>query len=160
MALVTAPALKTPLYALSIREVARRIAIGELSGEAYTGALLDRIAQLEPEIHAWVTLDGAAALEAARRLDEKRDTGHFLGPLHGLPIGVKDILLTRGVPTRMGSMAYANYIPDHNAEIVDRLEAAGGFSLGKTVTTECAFMVPNAVAQARRGKGARQGTEP
>ncbi len=142
MALAPTPVLKTPLHALAIKEVARRLAIGELTSEAYTRALLARIQETEPSVQAWAWLDAEHALNAARKLDAKRATGHFLGPLHGLPIGVKDILLTGGVPTGMGSKIYAQYVPDHNAEVVDRLEAAGGFFLGKTVTTEFAFMVP------------------
>lgn len=142
MALAPIPVRKLPLYALPLKEAARRIAIGELSSETYTLALLARIREQEPEVQAWAWLDEQHALEAARKLDSKRAAGSFLGPLHGLPIGVKDILLTRGIPTGMGSKIYARYIPDHNAEVVDRLEAAGGFALGKTVTTEFAFMVP------------------
>ncbi len=142
MALASSPLPKLALHALGLKEVARRVAIGELSSEAYTQALLARIKEKEPEIQAWAWMDAEHALEAARKLDAKRRAGSFLGPLHGLPIGVKDILLTRGVPTGMGSKIYARYVPDHNAEVVDRLEAAGGFFLGKTVTTEFAFMVP------------------
>lgn len=143
MAQPSAPTPKLPLHALPLREAARRIAIGELSSETYTRALLERIAQKESVVQAWAWLDEGRAMEAARRLDAKRAAGGFLGPLHGLPIGVKDILLTRGIPTRMGSRIYERYIPDHSAEVVDRLEAAGAFTLGKTVTTEFAFMVPN-----------------
>lgn len=143
MAKASTPAPRTPPHALSLREAAHRLAIGELSSAQYTRALLDRIAEREPGVQAWVWIDADHALECARRLDAKREAGGFLGPLHGLPIGVKDILLTRGIPTRMGSPIYEHYVPDHNAEIVDRLEAAGAFTLGKTVTTEFAFMVPN-----------------
>ncbi len=142
MVLAPSPSPKLPLHALGLKEIARRIAIGELSSEAYTQALLARIQVKEPEVQAWAWMDAEHALQAARKLDAKRAAGSFLGPLHGLPIGVKDILLTRGVPTSMGSKIYKRYVPGHNAEVVDRLEAAGGFSLGKTVTTEFAFMVP------------------
>ncbi|MFN0316613.1 MAG: amidase, partial [Burkholderiales bacterium] len=142
MALAPRSSTKLPLHAQGLKEVAHRIAIGELSSVAYTQALIARIKEKEPEIQAWAWMKSDHALAAARKLDAKRAAGSFLGPLHGLPIGVKDILLTRGVPTGMGSKIYEHYVPDHNAEVVDRLEAAGGFSLGKTVTTEFAFMVP------------------
>jgi len=138
------PLANVPLHALGLKEIARRIAIGELTSEDYTRALLARIREKEPEIHAWAWLDESRLLEAARKADAKRRAGSFLAPLHGLPIGVKDILYTRDVPTGMGSKIYANYLPDQNADVVDRLEAAGGFVLGKTVTTEFAFMVPAA----------------
>ena len=65
------------------------------------------------------------------------------GPCTGVPIGVKDIIATRGVPTGMGSPIYADYVPEQNAEVVDRLHAAGAFAMGKTVTTEFAFLVPS-----------------
>ncbi|MBM3396135.1 MAG: amidase [Betaproteobacteria bacterium] len=133
----------TPLHALPLREAARRIAIGDLSSERYTRALLARIEELDAQVQAWAWLDPAHALACAGRLDGRRAAGSHLGPLHGLPIGVKDILLTRAIPTRMGSAVYEHFVPEHSAEIVDRLEAAGAFTLGKTVTTEFAFMVPN-----------------
>lgn len=143
MAKASVPPPQLPPHTLSLREAARRIAIGELSSEQYTRALLARIDEWEPRVQAWAWLDAGRALEAARRLDARRAAGSFLGPLHGLPIGVKDLLLTRGIPTGMGSPIYRDYVPDHNADIVDRFESAGAFTLGKTVTTEFAFMVPN-----------------
>ncbi|MSQ60624.1 MAG: amidase [Betaproteobacteria bacterium] len=143
MALAPTQSSKLPLYAMSLKEAAHRLALGELTSEAYTLALLARIEEKEPEIRAWAWMDQDHALDAARKLDARRAAGSFLGTLHGLPVGVKDIFLTRGVTTSMGSKIYSGYVPSHNAEVVDRLEAAGGFSLGKTVTTEFAFMVPS-----------------
>jgi Asp-tRNA(Asn)/Glu-tRNA(Gln) amidotransferase A subunit family amidase len=130
------------LYRLSLAEAARRIAVGDMTSETYTRGLLLRVRELDDSVQAWAWLDPAHAIGRARDADDRVRAGRTPGPLHGMPIGVKDIVATRGVPTGMGSPIYSDYVPEQNAEVVDRLHAAGAFVMGKTVTTEFAFMVP------------------
>lgn len=130
------------LYRLSLTEAARRIAVGDMTSETYTRGLLLRVRELDDSVQAWAWLDPAYAIARARDADERVRAGRTPGPLHGMPIGVKDIIATRGVPTGMGSPIYRDHVPEQNAEVVDRLHAAGAFVMGKTVTTELAFMVP------------------
>ena len=132
----------TELYKLTLREAAERIRSGRLTSTDYTKGLLARIVALEQDVQAWqwLSLDRAVTLAArAGQADGPRRAAH---PLHGIPIGVKDILYTAGIPTEMGCRAYAGYVPDETADVVKRLEAAGAIVLGKTVTTEAAYMVP------------------
>ena len=130
--------LSTPAYALTLRAAARAIRDGATTSVAHTRALLDRIAATEAEVQAWTHLDPDAALRAAAA----RDALGPAGPLAGIGVGVKDIIATAGAPTQMGSPIYAGARPAYDAECVARLERAGGFVLGKTVTTEFAFMQP------------------
>ncbi|MCW5627014.1 MAG: amidase, partial [Burkholderiales bacterium] len=137
----------TKPYALGLREAAEAIASGAITSEALTRVCLDRIDALEPEVRAWVWLDRERALSAAREADrlhaERGTAGGSRFELLGVPIGVKDIIETRGVPTGMGSAAYDGWVPQRSALLLDLLDATGAFMLGKTVTTEFAFMVPN-----------------
>jgi Asp-tRNA(Asn)/Glu-tRNA(Gln) amidotransferase A subunit family amidase len=125
-------------HALSLAAAADAIHGGELTSEAYTRALLERIEATDRGVHAWAHLDGASALRAARECD----AGARTGPLTGIGIGVKDIIATKNYPTEFGSPIYAGALSSYDAECVARLERAGGFVLGKTVTTEFAFMEP------------------
>jgi Asp-tRNA(Asn)/Glu-tRNA(Gln) amidotransferase A subunit family amidase len=131
-----------PLHTLSLIEVVKGIENRQFTSEEYTQALLARIASLDEEIRAWTWLDPAEAIKAARLSDRRLQSGGAPGPLQGLPIGVKDIFATAGVPTEMGSRAFAGHIPTKSARVIERLEAQGAFVLGKTVTTECAFLFP------------------
>jgi Asp-tRNA(Asn)/Glu-tRNA(Gln) amidotransferase A subunit family amidase len=131
------------LFRLSLVEAVRRLASGELSSEAYTRSLLARIDKLDRSIEAWEALDRERAIELAREADRRLKAGRTPGALHGMPVAVKDIIDVRGLVTSMGSPIYQRYLPEMNAEVVDRLHAAGAFVLGKTVTTEFAFMIPN-----------------
>jgi Asp-tRNA(Asn)/Glu-tRNA(Gln) amidotransferase A subunit family amidase len=131
-----------PLHTLSLIEAADGIKNRQFTSGAYTEALLARIASLDGEIRAWVWLKPEEAIKAARLSDRHLQSGGAPGPLQGVPIGVKDIFATAGVPTEMGSPAFAGHIPDKSAKIIERIEARGGFVMGKTVTTECAFLSP------------------
>jgi Asp-tRNA(Asn)/Glu-tRNA(Gln) amidotransferase A subunit family amidase len=131
------------LYSLGLAEAVRRLASSEMTSEAYTRALLVRVDQLEERVQAWQTLDKERALEVAREADRRILAGRTPGTLQGVPVAVKDIIDVRGMVTSMGSPIYERYVPETNAEVVDRLHAAGAFALGKTVTTEFAFLVPN-----------------
>jgi Asp-tRNA(Asn)/Glu-tRNA(Gln) amidotransferase A subunit family amidase len=128
------------LHALSLVDAAGRLARGELAAADYAGALLARVAATDAAIGAWACLDVGHVKRAAGALDA-RDAGGR-GPLHGIPVGVKDIVDTFALPTRMGSPAFDDYEADADAECVARLCSAGGYVFGKTVTTELAFMHP------------------
>jgi Asp-tRNA(Asn)/Glu-tRNA(Gln) amidotransferase A subunit family amidase len=120
--------------------VARLIARGETSSEEVVRACLERIAQRDPVVRAWAHLDPDAALAQARAADasERRS------PLHGVPVGVKDIIDTRDLPTECGSPIHAGRRPAADAVCVARLRDAGAVILGKTTTTELAYLHPAA----------------
>lgn len=128
-------------YALTLARAIDALSSGELSCTALTQSLLDRIDATDANVQAWAWLDREHALVAARARDARRSSGGG-SRLEGVPIGVKDIVATAGMPTQMGSPIYAGAIPAHDAECVARLDRAGGMVLGKTVTTEFAFMQP------------------
>jgi len=130
---------------LSVRAAAQEIAAGRLSAEALAAACLDRIAAREPVVGAWHYLDPAAALAAARR----RDAEPPRGPLHGIPIGVKDLIETADMPTGYGSAIYEGHRPAADAACVALARAAGAVVLGKTVTTEFACFTAGKTANPR-----------
>ena len=118
-----------------------------LEARALTSAALieravRRYAETEPQIHAFVWLDAARAQRLAAASDERRRSGGTVGPLEGIPIGVKDIFDTAGIPTENGSALFAGRVPDVTCPAVSAAEAAGAIVLGKTVTAELAFMTP------------------
>lgn len=123
-------------------ELRDRLASGALRAADLVRACLARIAELEPQIGAWAWIDNDHALAQAERLDQWRQSGRPLGPLHGLPVGLKDVIDTKGIPTENGTPIDAGRVPAEDAWIVARLRAAGAIILGKTVTTECAFLHP------------------
>ena len=119
---------------LSVRDAAQEIASGRLTAEALASACLDRIAAREAVVGAWHYLDRDAALAAARQ----RDAEPPRGPLHGMPIAVKDLIDTADMPTGYGSPIYEGHRPAADAACVALARAAGAVALGKTVTTEFA----------------------
>ena len=123
-------------------EIAADIAAGKVTALAVTEACLARIAADEPRIQAFAHLDPEHARAQARALDERKRAGRPLGPLHGVPVAVKDIVDTADFPTEHGSVIHAGRRPLHDAAIVARLRAAGAVLLGKTVTTEFACFTP------------------
>jgi aspartyl-tRNA(Asn)/glutamyl-tRNA(Gln) amidotransferase subunit A len=130
------------LYRLTATDAAERIRQRRLSSVAFIEALLERIDQLDPKLHAWVTVDREGALDTARQADEDLRTRGPRGPLHGVPIGVKDIFNVTGLPTAAGSRIYRDFVPQEDATSIARLKAQGAIVLGKTVTTEFAFIDP------------------
>jgi Asp-tRNA(Asn)/Glu-tRNA(Gln) amidotransferase A subunit family amidase len=130
------------LIALTAIEAAERIAGGEISAEEYTGACLDRIAEVDDEVHAFAHLDPNEALSQARMLDERRRNGHSLGALHGIPVAIKDIFDTADYKTECGSPLLKGRQPMRDATAVSRLRAAGAVIIGKTVSTEFAYFHP------------------
>ena len=125
-------------WALSALAAAQAIAAGTLTSEALVRSCLDRVAEREPASHAWVYLDPQSALAEARA----RDAVPAMGPLHGIPVGVKDMFDTAEMPTAYGSAIYEGHTPTRDAGVVRELRAAGAVILGKTVTTEFAYRRP------------------
>ena len=130
------------LAALSAIEARDRLASGAMRATELTDALLEQIAARDPEIDAFAFLDPEQARSAAKAADDYRGTGRALGPLHGLPVGVKDIIDTADMPTENGTPIDAGRRPNRDATIVTKLRAAGAIVFGKTVTTEFASMHP------------------
>src|SRR5213082_1255946 len=130
------------LIHLTASEAAAEIARGAISAEDYTRACLERIEALDGEIKAFTHLDRDHALAQARALDERRAQGAPIGPLHGIPLAVKDIIDTADYPTELGSPLAAGRRPWKDATVVAKLRAAGAVIIGKTVTTEFAYFHP------------------
>jgi len=132
--------MKGDLHLLSAVDAADAIRAGRLSSEALVQACLDRIG--DDAIHAWTFLDPDLALVQAREMDRIRKSGRATGTLHGVPVGVKDIIDTRFMPTECGSAIFAGRQPETDAIVVNRLREAGAVIMGKTKTTEMAFAHP------------------
>lgn len=130
------------LLGLSAVELRDRLASGALKAVDLAKACLDRIQALEPQIGAWAHLDPDHVMKQAEMADRYRATGRPLGPLHGLPVGIKDIIDTAKMPTENGTAIDSGRIPAEDAFVVARLKAAGAIIMGKTVTTELAYIHP------------------
>ncbi len=127
---------------LSASEAAQRIRDGVLTSEELVQSCLERIRTLEPKVQAWTFLDEEHALAQARAADEFKRSGEPIGPLHGVPVGLKDIIDTADMPTENGTVLHKGRTPRDDAAVVAMLRAAGAVILGKTVTTECAYFHP------------------
>jgi Asp-tRNA(Asn)/Glu-tRNA(Gln) amidotransferase A subunit family amidase len=128
------------LHRLPLVDALARLRSGELSASVYAEALLARLHATDDDVGAWAFVDDDAVRREAQRLDAT--PAPHRGPLFGVPVGLKDIIHTRALPTRMGSQAFEGFAAPDDAECVVRLAAAGAYPLGKTVTTELAFMHP------------------
>lgn len=128
--------------ASDILTAARALRSGESNVSALVEAALRRIATFDERIHAWVSVDTIGARAAAVALAEEARRGAWRGPLHGIPLGIKDIVDVVGWPTQAGSPIRASHMAARDATIVERLRAAGAIILGKTVTTEFASFDP------------------
>ena len=127
------------LHYLSLDEVARRLKARKLSSVEATKAILDRIDTLDPKLKAYATVTRDRALADAKARDAETAAGKSLGPLHGVPIAVKDLCNTEGVPTAGGMAIHKNNVPVKDATVVARLKQAGAVILGKLQMTEGAF---------------------
>jgi Asp-tRNA(Asn)/Glu-tRNA(Gln) amidotransferase A subunit family amidase len=132
----------TNLHSISATEAARLIRDGLISSQQLVEACLARVQEIDPQVQAWSFLEADHALTQARAADEWRLSGRPCGPLHGLPVGVKDIFDTADMPTEYGSTIYTGNTPSRDAAAVARLRAAGAVIMGKTVTTEFAYFSP------------------
>jgi Asp-tRNA(Asn)/Glu-tRNA(Gln) amidotransferase A subunit family amidase len=111
---------------------------GSLSAEMLTEACIERVAAVDAQVQAWAFFDPEHARAQARALDQRRKEGKPLGPLHGLPVGIKDIIDTTDMPTEDGTVLHAGRRPMRDAAVVAMLRGAGAVIFGKTVTTEMA----------------------
>jgi aspartyl-tRNA(Asn)/glutamyl-tRNA(Gln) amidotransferase subunit A len=132
------------LTGLGVAETAEAIAGGQVSAIDVVESALAQIAATDAVIGAWVTVDADRSRARARALDEGRAAGRVPGPLHGVPIGIKDIIDVAGLPTTSGAAPFAHSRPMADARLVARLRAAGAVILGKTVATEFAYKDPAA----------------
>jgi len=130
------------IHHLTLAQAATRIRSGDLSPVDLVEGLLEHLHKLEPSLQAWVTVDHDGVREAARHAESALREDRALGPLHGIPVGVKDIFYTAGLQTTACSKLFANFVPRYDATAVARLRRAGAIILGKTVTTELAARVP------------------
>lgn len=132
----------TDLADLSAMEARARLARAEISALEMVESCLARIDARENEVQAWTFLDPDYARQQALHLDEWRTSGRAIGPLHGLPVGIKDIIDVEGMPTENGTPIDRGRKPVQDAAIVTRLRQAGAIIMGKTVTTELAVFHP------------------
>lgn len=130
------------LYELTACDAARSIRAGTISSEELVRASLARIAVVNPGIEAWAFLDVEYALEQARQADRLRTEGKSLGPLHGVPVGIKDVFDTADMPTENGTILHAGRQPVADATVVALLRQTGAIVLGKTVCTELGLVAP------------------
>jgi Asp-tRNA(Asn)/Glu-tRNA(Gln) amidotransferase A subunit family amidase len=132
----------TQLNWLSASDAARAIRDGAISAEQLMQACLARVHEVDPQVQAWTYLDEKHALAQAKARDRDKSEGQPVGPLHGIPVGIKDIFDTCDMPTEDGTVLHAGRTPAHDATVVALLRAAGAVIMGKTVTTECATYAP------------------
>ena len=130
---MTTPLIQNPG---SIRDLSAAMAKGEITAEALVRRYLDRIAAIDGHVKAWIHVLADVALAEARALDAERKAGKLRGPLHGIPVGIKDVIDVRGLPTRANSPSRADIAPaSADATVVAHLRAAGAIILGKLHTT-------------------------
>ena len=121
---------------MTAKELVRRMRAKDVSAREVMDAHLHRIEQVNPKVNAIVTLSGDQARKRAEQLDEEAAHGRFAGPLHGLPIAHKDLVETKGMRTTFGSPIFAEYVPDFDTLLVERIRRAGAIAIGKTNTPE------------------------
>ena len=126
----------------SALQMAHMVREGETTSVALVTEAFDRIEKTDDQLRAWVWLDRDRALATAKNMDQLYHSGHALGQMHGVPIGLKDIIDTADMPTECGSSALVGRQPKVDAMLVSRLKRAGAVILGKTATTPFAFMDP------------------
>jgi len=129
----------TELFELNAAETAAAVAGGRASAVEVAQAHLDRIADVDPQIRAFLHVDTAGALAAAKAVDDRRSAGEPLGPLAGVPLAMKDVVVTKGLPTTSGSKILQGWVPPYDATITRRVLEAGIVMLGKTNMDEFAM---------------------
>ncbi|RKU38468.1 Asp-tRNA(Asn)/Glu-tRNA(Gln) amidotransferase GatCAB subunit A [Candidatus Poribacteria bacterium] len=130
---------ETPLHFKTITEIAEAIAAKQLSPVDVTTAMLERIAQLDGQLMSYATVMAEHAMAAAQKAERELNTGTYRGPLHGVPIAVKDLCFTKGVRTMGAAKVLADHVPTFDATVIAKLEAAGAVLLGKLNLTEGAM---------------------
>ena len=129
----------TELCVLSLEDAARLVASKQVSPVELTDATLTRIASLNPALNAFITVTEEQARAAAREAEREIAAGRYRGPLHGIPVAVKDLFATKGVRTTAGSKILRDWVPDYDATVVTKLSEAGAVGLGKLGLHEFAF---------------------
>jgi aspartyl-tRNA(Asn)/glutamyl-tRNA(Gln) amidotransferase subunit A len=128
---------------VTIAELAPQIEARKLSPVEVTAQTFARIKKHNPSINAFITLTEEAAIEQARRAEREIRTGHYRGPLHGIPYAAKDLFFTRGVATTAGSKILRDFVPDYDASVIERLREAGAILVGKAGLHELAYGITN-----------------
>jgi Asp-tRNA(Asn)/Glu-tRNA(Gln) amidotransferase A subunit family amidase len=132
----------TDLHWATATQGAKLVREGTVTARQLVEACLARISEVDPRVEAWTFLDPAHALAQAQEADEFRLSGQPVGELHGVPVGIKDIIDTADMPTENGSVLHAGRTPSRDAAVIARLREAGAIIMGKTVTTEFATRFP------------------
>jgi Asp-tRNA(Asn)/Glu-tRNA(Gln) amidotransferase A subunit family amidase len=140
------------LSELGAAEAASALSEGRISSEQLVASCLARISADEDRVRAWAFIDPAYAVQQARAADQRKREGQPLGALHGIPVGIKDIIDTRDMPTENGTVLHAGRTPVEDASVVRMLRAAGAVILGKTVTTELATYAPGKTRNPRNAE--------
>src|SRR5437762_3064497 len=123
----------------SLEDVSKQIASRQISPVELTQTMLQRIERLNPRLNAYITVTADAALDEARAAEQEIAAGKHRGPLHGVPVAIKDLFATKGVRTTAGSKLLAGWRPDEDATVVTKLRDAGATSLGKLGMHEWAY---------------------
>lgn len=134
----------THYFRYSVSEIAEAIKSKKITAVDFMESLISRINLRESELNVWANLDQENALVLADKAHKKLlKNPNSIGPLHGVPFGVKDIFFTKGIRTECGSKIFKDFIPSYNSEAVSRLQRSGAINIGKTVTTEFAGLDPS-----------------
>ncbi len=129
----------TAICESTLTDAARHLRTKAISPIELATAMLERIGRLDPTLHSYLTLTPDLAMRQARQAEQEIQAGQYRGPLHGVPVGIKDLCSTRGVKTTCASRILADWVPDHDATVVEKLAAAGAVMLGKLNMTEFAY---------------------
>jgi aspartyl-tRNA(Asn)/glutamyl-tRNA(Gln) amidotransferase subunit A len=126
----------------TITGIGRALRDGRATCVSVLEECLRQVDQWEPLVHAWVLVDRGGALKQAQECDTELNAGNDRGPLHGIPVGIKDLIDVQGLPTACGAKRWAHHVADSDAEVVKKLRVAGGVIMGKTITTPYAWIDP------------------
>jgi aspartyl-tRNA(Asn)/glutamyl-tRNA(Gln) amidotransferase subunit A len=159
-------ALRLDLCDLPLLDVAEKIRTRQVSPVQVIESVLARIDTLDNTLNAFITILAEHALREAREAEREILAGRYRGPLHGVPVSIKDLFATKGIRTTAGSRVLANYVPDHDATVVERLRTAGAIIVGKTNMLEFAYAAvhhdygptPNPWDLARSSSGSSSGS--
>ena len=130
---------RASIHYKTISEISKMIKSREISSTELTQLMLNRIATVDQKLNSYLTLFNEAALATAGKLDKELESGKYRGPLHGIPIAVKDLLYTTNAPTTGGHAFKTDFVPTYNATVINKLHEAGAVILGKTNLTEGAM---------------------
>lgn len=129
------------LALLTLEKLSQNIRLREVSPVEVTESVLARIERLNPKLNAFTTITAELAREAAKKAEEELTAGEYRGPMHGIPVGIKDLTETAGIRTTYGSLSFKDYVPQTDAMIIQKLKEAGAVMVGKTATHELGFGV-------------------